>query len=133
MKRIYVAGPYSGPDVITILGNIKRGIELSLRIMKLGYAVYCPWLDWQFGIQANLTKEQYQANSMAWVEVSDAVVLVEGWENSGGTIREISRARQLGIPVYVTFEGFVRSGFPFEFHEEPTPNPKLPQYDTERG
>lgn len=107
MKRIYVAGPYSGPDVITILGNIKRGIELSLRIMKLGYAVYCPWLDWQFGIQADLTKEQYQANSMAWVEVSDAVVLVEGWEKSGGTLREIARAEELGIPVFKTFEDWL--------------------------
>ena len=109
MKRIYVAGPYSGPDVITILGNIKRGIELSLRIMKLGHAVYCPWLDWQFGIQADLTKEQYQANSMAWVEVSDAVVLVGGWEKSGGTIREINRAMELGIPVFKTVEQFIES------------------------
>lgn len=110
MKRVYVAGPYSGPDVITILGNIRRGIDLSLKIMKLGHAVYCPWLDWQFGTMAELTKEHYQANSMAWVEVSDVVVLVEGWEKSGGTLREIQRARELGIPVFETFEDFVTAG-----------------------
>ena len=107
MKRVYVAGPYSGPDVITILGNIRRGIDTSLRIMKLGYAVYCPWLDWQFGTITELTKEQYQANSMAWVEVSDAVVLVEGWEWSGGTQREICRATELKIPIYKSFDDFV--------------------------
>lgn len=109
MKRVYVAGPYSGPDVITILGNIRRGIDLSLKIMKLGHAVYCPWLDWQFGTMAELTKEQYQNNSMAWVEVSDAVVLAEGWEKSGGTGREINRATELGIPVFKTFEDFIVS------------------------
>lgn len=100
MKRVYVAGPYSGPDVITVLGNIKRGIETSTQILNKGFAVFCPWLDWQFGIQTNLTKEQYQRNSIAWLEVSDAVVLVEGWKNSEGTMKEIELAEQLGIPVF---------------------------------
>ena len=109
MKRVYVAGPYSGDDVITILANIRRGIDLSLKIMKLGHAVYCPWLDWQFGTITELTKEQYQANSMAWVEVSDAVVLAEGWEKSRGTQMEIYRAAELNIPIYKTFDDFANT------------------------
>jgi hypothetical protein len=28
-QRIYVAGAYSGPDVITIMGNMRRGLALS--------------------------------------------------------------------------------------------------------
>lgn len=100
MKRIYVAGPYSGPDVITILGNIKRGIETSTQILNKGFAVYCPWLDWQLGITEYIKLEQYRRNSIAWLEVSDAVVLVEGWESSKGTMKEIELAEQLGIPVF---------------------------------
>ena len=37
---------------------------------------------------------------MAWLEVSDAVVLVPGWEQSNGTKKEIEVAEKLGIPVY---------------------------------
>jgi hypothetical protein len=39
---------------------------------------------------------------MAWLEVSDAVLLIEGWEKSKGTLAEIERAKALGIPVFTT-------------------------------
>ena len=46
-----------------------------------------------------LTKEEYQQNSLAWVDVCDEIWILKGWETSGGTIREIARAEELGIPV----------------------------------
>jgi len=36
---------------------------------------------------------------MAWLSVSDMVVVLEGWEQSEGTKAEIKRAEELGIPV----------------------------------
>jgi len=43
---------------------------------------------------------------MAWLEACDAVIVVnEGWEESVGTVREIARARELGMPVFFSLEG----------------------------
>jgi hypothetical protein len=47
---------------------------------------------------------------MQWLEVSDAVLVVQGFERSTGTRREIARAGQLGIPVHFSFEDLVSSG-----------------------
>jgi hypothetical protein len=45
--------------------------------------------------------------SFAWLEASDAVLLVPGWENSKGTIAEIARAKVLNIPVFETLESVI--------------------------
>lgn len=102
MKRVYLAGPISG-DTLTFLANVRRGIKASVRLAKQGFAVFSPFLDFQFNLTADdgceLTKEEYQAHSMAWLEVADELRVLPGWEKSGGTQREIARARELGIPV----------------------------------
>jgi len=103
MKRIYVAGAYSAGNILEILANIKKGQDMAAYLIAHGYAVFCPFLDFQLALTVygnDLTKEKYQANSKAFVEVCDAVLVLHGWENSGGTKREIKRATELGIPVY---------------------------------
>lgn len=103
--RIYIAGPYDGPDVITVLGNIRRGIEMASELMDCGMAPYCPFLDFQIAfttVGSWMKKKDYQETSMAFVECCDAMLLLPGWEKSGGTAREIERARSLGIQIFDT-------------------------------
>lgn len=103
MKRVYIAGKYSDDDIIKILANIRTGQQMAAFLMSEGFAVCCPFLDYQLALTQMgmyLTKAQFQANSMAWVDVSDALLVLPGWETSGGTKREIARAKQLGIPVF---------------------------------
>lgn len=109
MKRVYVAGPYRAPDVLGMLRNIREGIRVAVLLMETGDAPFCPWLDHQYGLQAEIPLETYQKTSMAWLEVSDAVVLVHGWQKSQGTLAEIRRARGLGIPVYDGVEAYHRN------------------------
>ena len=102
MKKVYVAGPYSADNIIQVLSNIRNGIETAVGLIHLGHAVFCPHLDFLFALVMggeSLTKEQFQANSMAWVEVSDVVYVMPGSEKSNGVKREVERAQSLKIPV----------------------------------
>jgi hypothetical protein len=105
--KVYVAGSYSADNVIDVLGNIRKGISVSAAIMNMGFAVFSPWLDFQLALSsygACLIKEDYQENSMAWLEVSDCVFVLPNSEKSRGVKREIIKANKLGIPVYYKIE-----------------------------
>jgi len=107
MKRIYLAGSYSADNIIGVLDNIRKGQRAGAVAMMKGYAVFCPWLDYQLHFHLRegetIPKKIYQDNSMAWLEVSNEVWVLPGYENSNGTKREIARAHELKIPVkYLT-------------------------------
>ena len=104
--RIYIAGRYSTDSkgkqagVMDVLKNIQRGTRISARLMSRGYNVYCPWLDHQFSFyEPEMDVKRYRENSMAWLEVSDCVVVISGRGFGGGVDAEIEKAKQLGIPV----------------------------------
>jgi len=102
MLRVYVAGAYSAPHIIGVMANIRKGQIASLDLLKSGYAPFCPFIDYQFSLISDdpPTLEEYYAYSLAWLEASDAVLVLPGYENSKGTLAEIKRAIDLSIPVY---------------------------------
>jgi nucleoside 2-deoxyribosyltransferase len=53
--------------------------------------------------------EQFYQYSLAWLEVSDYVLVVPGndWKQSKGTVAEIEHAEALGIPVCYTYSELV--------------------------
>lgn len=113
MIRVYVAGPYSADNVLDVLKNIGRGEKACAELFAKGYAPFCPWHDKSYVIdnpEADFKVSQFYAYSLAWLEVSDAVVLLPGWERSKGTIAEVDRAEQLGIPVYYSVAELLEAG-----------------------
>jgi hypothetical protein len=98
--RIYLAGKYSADNILGVLDNIHNGIKKATEIIKQGHDVFCPFLDYQYHFfDKTLTKQEYQRNSMSFVEVCDEIWVLPDSEKSGGTQREIERARELNIPV----------------------------------
>lgn len=101
--RVYVAGAYSADNVIDVLDNMRRGMRKSTEVFLRGHAPFSPWLDYQFQLMLRegeaLDVEDYYRYSIAWLEVSDIVLVLPAWENSKGTKAEIDRAKELGIPV----------------------------------
>lgn len=98
--KIYLAGKYSSDNILGVLDNIHNGIKKASKLIKAGHEVYCPFLDYQFHFfDKTLTKEDYQRNSMAFVAWCDEIWVLPDSEKSGGTQREIARAKELGIRV----------------------------------
>ena len=105
--RVFVAGLYSVDEhgekagVIEVLRNIERGTRISASLIKEGYDVFCPWLDHMFAFyEPDIGVPDYKRNSMAWLEVSDVVLVISGDGVSSGVEAEIKRAYELDIPVY---------------------------------
>ncbi len=102
--KIYLAGKYSSDNILGVLDNIHNGIKMAAKIIKEGNEVFCPFLDYQYHFfDKTLKKEDYQRNSIAFVESCDEMWVLPDSEDSGGTQREIERANKLMIPVkYLT-------------------------------
>ena len=103
--RVYVAGAYSADNVIQVLANMRRGIELSYLVLKAGFAPFVPWFDYHFSLLGDVDLEDYYEYSLAWLEASDALIVQPvGAEESTGTQKEIKRAEELGIPVFYSLD-----------------------------
>jgi len=102
--RVYVAGAYSAGNVIDVLHNMRKGIRLSTEVLLAGFSPYSPWLDYQFMLSLRegeeLHVDDFYRYSSDWLKVSNAVLLVPGWENSKGTIEELRIAKELNIPIF---------------------------------
>jgi len=108
MLKVYVAGPISNSDSLVFLDNIRKGIKICKDMVASEFfAVFCPFLDFMYHMTLNewdiMTVKKYQLNSLAWLEVSDCIYLLDGWEDSKGVAREIDRANDLGIPIFKSF------------------------------
>ena len=109
--RVYVAGPYSGTDIITCLKNIGKGEEMGAYLFALGYAPFVPFHDKDFVLRRpddEFDVEEFYAYSLAWLEVSDCMLVLPGYESSRGTLKEIEFAKERGIPVYYDINEFLR-------------------------
>jgi hypothetical protein len=105
--RVYVAGPYSANNVMDVLHNIREGIDACARLLLLGFAPYCPWLDHHYVLsQAGpaLKVADLQEASMQWLGASQALFLLPGWEQSKGTRSEWAEALDRGIPAFSSLD-----------------------------
>jgi len=102
-RRVYVAGAFSADNTIDTFRNMGRGMIVGARLFFKGYAPFVPWLDYHFLLQfpnATACAQDFYTYSMAWLDVSEAMLVISGYENSKGTLAEIERAEERGIPIF---------------------------------
>ncbi len=107
-NRVYVAGAMSDPKPINFLKNLARGIKASVDVLRAGYAVFSPFIDFQFFLNLregeNITLDMIQESSLAWLICSDAMLVLPNFAKSEGTLREIEFARSFHVPIYYDLE-----------------------------
>jgi len=108
MIRVYIAGAITATGAehptIGFLTNIRNGIRTTVEVLLKGYAPFCPFIDYQYWLllrgEEKITPETILQISCEFLRVSNAVLIVPGWENSYGTKQEIELASSLSIPVF---------------------------------
>jgi len=117
ISRVYIAGalstlpPFevdnrSPSKVVTdyIANCAKMAAEATevLRMSDGKLIPYVPMLDFLLGFwDGDITEEQYRAMSAGFLEVCDAVYVTS---MSQGVQAEIEKAKELGIPVFMTIQ-----------------------------
>jgi len=106
-KRIYVAGPYSCAGRCKPLGvdleYMRQGLEISTKLLKMGYAPFCPWLDYIFKLVSGgseLSLQDYYDYSIAFLPVCHVMYVHDYRVDSVGVNAEIELAESLLMPVF---------------------------------
>ena len=100
-KRAYVAGPYRAPNVHLQKMNIRKAEEVAILLWSFGWAAICPHKNAEFFEGAyGMGNEVFLQGDLIILEVCDIVVVIPGWRYSPGTLAEIARAEELGMPIF---------------------------------
>ena len=98
MRKVYIAGPFRGPTPWVVEENIRRAERLALAVAVEGDCPVCPHTMWRYFDKA-LPDEFWLEAALLMMGDCEEVRVVDGWEKSQGTTRELELARAAGIPV----------------------------------
>ena len=108
MRLIYIAGPYRAEHAWQVANNIHRAREVARQVWANGDAALCPHLN-SAHFDGVCDDENFLRGGHAMLPACMGVVLVEGWERSSGTFKEINLAQLLKIPVYGMIDHYVNN------------------------
>jgi len=114
--KVFVCGPMTPMEgqhkVLGFLENVRRGMRASAELVKAGFAPFSPFTDFLYWFVLNegeeITEEQIKGVSLAFVEVCDCVLVLEGAEKSKGAQAEIARAGELGKKLFGSIDALKR-------------------------
>ena len=96
---------------LDVLKNIGRGEEMCADLFILGYAPFCPWHNKSF-IMTHPNNDfdvwNFYECCIAWLRVSDGMLVLSGWESSKGTLAEIKLAEDFKIPIFYSLEQLLK-------------------------
>lgn len=98
-KLVYVAGPYSAPTAWQREQNIRRAEEVALELWRRGIPAMCVHTIARYFFGAVPEQAAIEIDN-AILDRCDAIMLVNGWERSAGTLAEIDRMAAAGKPVF---------------------------------
>lgn len=129
IERVYVAGLFSRNEkgemanTIETLNNIRNGLHLSTEVLLAGLVPFTPWLDFMYFLMLpegrSISETAIKRYSMSWLEVSDAMLLLQGWQASSGTLAELRMAKKLEIPHFEELQDILDHNYRFNSMDLP--------------
>jgi hypothetical protein len=107
LQLIYIAGPYRDKrGEWFVKQNIENAEEAALFVWKNGGVALCPHKNTS-GFGGAADDNVWLEGDLALLSRCDAVLMVEGWEKSGGARAERDFAINSDIPVYTSYDGIL--------------------------
>ena len=104
MKVVYIAGRFRGPDAWQRELNIRRAEEAALWVWSIGLVALCPHTNTRF-FDGALPDHVWLDGDIELLKRCDAILMVNGWQDSTGACAEKVVAEQLGLPVFYEIRG----------------------------
>lgn len=102
MYKVFISGPYSQGDIAI---NVKTAMDIAYKLMKKGYAPYCPHLTHFLHMNHPQPYEKWLELDKEYLILCDAVYRFPG--ESDGADKEVELATEKGIPVFYTIEELI--------------------------
>ena len=96
---VYVAGPYRADTIAGVRRNIERARAVAEELWAMGYPTICPHLNTAF-MDGLAEDGDFLDGDLLILKRCDAVVLVDGYEDSIGAMAEVKCAAQRGLPIF---------------------------------
>jgi len=108
MIKVFIAGKYNDGNIMKCLLNIRNGQRAAYNLMLMGYAPFCPFLDYQLVLHSDyddgLNVYMLKDISIAFLKVCDCMYILPSWKDSDGAKAEIEIAIKEGIPIFSSIE-----------------------------
>lgn len=104
---VYISGAMSANTRLgtTIEGNVARGVEVYLDLLKRGIPAFCPHLSGAFpSAWTELTHAQWIEYDLAILDRCTHVLMLPGWPQSKGAVMEHDYANASRLPIFYSVE-----------------------------
>jgi len=110
MILAYIAGPFTATDDTKVELNIRAAEDAARRVISSTELVAClvPHSIGRYFKQGPGSPDFWYRATMEMCERCDCILMVPGWEQSSGSVRERARMVELGRPVFTSVEDLVR-------------------------
>ena len=112
MKRVYIAGAYTAADYLGVEDNIAAARRVAAQLASKGIGFFCPHMNSAHfeAITPDVPPDFWYELDLRFLDACDALLLIEGWEDSKGSRAEKEHAEKRGMPVFVFQHFFSLSG-----------------------
>jgi len=104
---VYIAGPYRAANAWQREKNIRAAEEVALKVAGLTTAIpLCPHTMFRF-FDGTFPDQHWIEMTLGLLGVCEAMIVLDGWEDSEGTKEEVEFATENGIHICFGFSEFL--------------------------
>ena len=96
----YIAGPYSAKTIKQRDKNIRKAWKVGFELAKLGHFPITPHSNSAHMDEAQPHNFWIKGDIELMRRAADLVVLIPGWKDSPGAVKEMEAAVGFGLPIY---------------------------------